>query len=225
MQKQNTVPSYDRKYSAGGWKYDSLKEKKDLQVMLIAAGLKPPASIIEVACGEGFHTNALHEMGYKVVGNDFSQVGIQNAKIAYPHIEFIHGDSSELPEKVGREIFDALLVRGHSHHHYDLPLEEKSQKGIDVVQSTRAMFDMVKPGGAVMMTIKTDFTGTIHQGGILNNTIGAYNELFSLFGDIIWLSDRFGTLIRDDAHAREIGKIKGNRVVVVTRKSSRLSKL
>lgn len=217
---QNTAPSYDRKYSKGGWKYDSENEKKDLKVMLDAAGIEPPASIVEVACGQGFHTNALHEMGYQVVGNDFSQVGIRNAYTMYPHITFIHGDSRELPEKLGREVFDGLIVRGHSHHHYDLPLDGRSQKNVDVVHSTQTMFDLVKPGGIVIMTIKTDFTGSMHPGGIINNEIGAYKALFSLFGDIILLADKYGTPIRDDAHARELGKIRGNRVVIVTRKDS-----
>lgn len=216
--KQNTTPSYDRKYQEGGWNYDSENEKKDLKVMLDAAGVEPPASIIEVACGQGFHVNALSELGYSVVGNDFSQVGVRNAKVMYPHVKFIHGDSQELPKKLGREAFDGLIVRGHSHHHYDLPLDGRSQKNIDVVHSTQAMFDLVKPGGVVMMTIKTDFTGSTHSGGIINNEIGAYEALFNLFGDIILLADKFGVPVRDDAHARELGKTKGNRVVVVIRK-------
>ena len=214
----SAVPSYDKRYSEGGWAYKAPNELKDLQVMVEASGLKPPASIIEVACGMGFHANLLREMGFKITANDYSEIGIANARKTYPEIEFHWGDSRELPARIGRERFDGLMVRGHSHHHYDLPLEGLSRKGVDVVQSTQTMFDLVKPGCVVMMTIRTNFKGDRYADGVHNNTLGAYTDLFAKFGKIVFLSDRHGTPIRDEEHALELGKIPDNRVVVITRK-------
>lgn len=215
----SAVPTYDKKYAEGGWRYQVEPERRELQTMIDGAGLKPPASVIEISCGMGFHANLLHEMGYRVTGNDFSEVGIASARKAYPYIEFHWGDSRELPARIGRERFDALMVRGHSHHHYDLPLTGLSRKGVDVAASTQAMFDLVRPGGVVMMTIRTDFHGGRHPEGVHNNELKAYTDLFSSFGEIIYLADKRGTVIRDDAHARQLGSADpNNRVVVVTRK-------
>lgn len=214
--------SYDIKYSQGGWNYDRDKEVKRLSVLIEGAGLKPPATLIEIACGQGFHTNLLHEMGFKVVGSDLSTVGIENAKKAYPHIEFFQGNSMDMPARLGKEVFDGLVVRGHTHHHYDLPVQGKNQKHVDVVLSTQRMFDLVKPGGHVMMTVRTNFAGGLHNGKVRNNELGAYVKLFMLFGNIVHLSDVFGEVIRNDAHARELGrKHPDTGVVVVTRKPLR----
>lgn len=213
---QGTV--YDRKYSQGGWDYDRATEEARLQRMVDAAGLTPPASIIEIACGQGFHTGLLSEMGFRVVGNDYSEVGISNARKAYPHIEFHWGDSRDLPDKLGRERFDGLLVRGHSHHHYELPLQGLSRKQVDVAQSTQAMFDLVKPGGAVMVFVRTDFSGGTTEAGVINNELAAYLDFFGRFGRIVSVTDRDGTAIEDDRHARQLGKKPNNGIIVVTLK-------
>lgn len=212
------VPTYDAKYAAGGWHYREMIEEKHLKVMLSAADITPPASIVEVACGMGFHTNLLHKMGFDAVGNDYSEIGIQKAKERYPDVEFHWGDSRELANKIGHERFDALITQGHSHHHYDLPVSGKNRKGVDVASSTRTMFDLLKPNGAFIMTIRTNFQGDDYKDGVVNNELGAYLKFFSLFGEIIHCSDINGTIIKDDAHARKLGLIPDNRILLVVRK-------
>jgi len=216
----SAVASYDKKYSGGGWTYREPGERKHLEIMLKAAGLEPPASIIEVACGMGFHTNLLHQMGFRVVGNDYSEIGIHKAQQEYPDIRFVWGDSQKLPETFGRDRFDAVMARGHSHHHYDLPLSGKSRKGVDVVASTKSMFELIKPGGAMMMTIRTSFAGDDYSDGVVNNELAAYASLFSRFGSVETIMDLEGTAIIDDAHARELGKKPNNGIILVARKPS-----
>jgi SAM-dependent methyltransferase len=215
---KSAVPSYDAKYSQGGWTYREPGERKHLELMLSLADLRPPAKIVEVACGMGFHTHLLHEMGFIVTGNDYSEVGIGKARDAYPGIEFVHGDSQKLPSVLGYGSFDAAMARGHSHHHYDLPLSGRSRKNVDVIASTKSMFDLVRSGGVLMMTIRTNFKGDDYKDGVVNNRMSAYRDLFSKFGKIEHITDLNGAALKNDEHAKSLGVGPDTGIIVITRK-------
>jgi len=54
--------------------------KKDLYFLIKSLGLKKNDIILDIACGQGRHANALAEKGYKVDGVDFSRHLINKAK-------------------------------------------------------------------------------------------------------------------------------------------------
>jgi SAM-dependent methyltransferase len=212
--KANPVAFYDQKYADGGWKYNLDKETKDLNRITTAVGLKPGDTMLEVGCGSGFHSMVLHKLGFQVVGSDLSRVGIEFAREHYQGPTYIWEDTAVLMERLPTESFDGILVRGHSWWHYDLT--ECSRKKVNVPMRTRQLFSLLKPGGVFILAIRTDFSGKEYADGVLNNTYQAYLDLFAPLGTIVYVADAAGTLLFDDAAARQ----SGNNIVIATRRKT-----
>lgn len=210
------MPGYEQKYRAGGWDYGEEIETEGLEIIFELASLHPPARIMELACGMGFHTNLMAQMGFDVTGNDLSETAIKSARKKYRDITFHHGFSQDMPDVPGyNEAFDGVITRGPSFYHYDLPLSGKNMKNVDVADATKRAFDLIRPGGVFMMTIRTDFSGTHHVDGVHNNVASAYYNFFDQFGELVALTDLEGEVLESDEQAHEIAKEKARQGVVV----------
>jgi len=70
------------------------------------------ATVLDLACGQGYVTNEINKSGYKVTGIDLSSELISIAKERYKDIDFIIDDASKLTastlDRVGR--FDAITI-------------------------------------------------------------------------------------------------------------------
>lgn len=53
--------------------------------------------IIELGCGVGLLTNALHQKGLDIVGSDISQTAIDYARAKYPGLDFRVFDAEQMP--------------------------------------------------------------------------------------------------------------------------------
>jgi len=81
--------SYLSKYygQAGGYLKDhasflnSASVENDLSFLVKALSLKKTDTILDIACGQGRHTNALSDKGYQVDGIDFSRYLLNRAKM------------------------------------------------------------------------------------------------------------------------------------------------
>ena len=80
IKPKSAVEAYEIRYSTGGWKYDYDYERKRLERITDRLVLKPGDAVLEIGCGEGFHTSILYDMKFRVIGNDLSEVGIQHAQ-------------------------------------------------------------------------------------------------------------------------------------------------
>ena len=65
-------------------------------------------SVLDVACGPGYVSAAVRELGAGPTGIDFSEKMIGIAKTMFPNISFLRGDAQELP--FGDATFDRVLV-------------------------------------------------------------------------------------------------------------------
>ena len=71
---------YNEFYAKGGWKYSLWKEYWWHRRNIVRRfGLRSGMRILEVACGNGFHTNLLRRMGFNATGVDRSPAGIADA--------------------------------------------------------------------------------------------------------------------------------------------------
>jgi hypothetical protein len=127
-------------------------------------------------------------------------------------VRFIQGDTLGFARSEPKESFDAIVARGHSWYHYEL--SGANTKGYDAPELTRALFELLRPGGAFILAIKTDFSGTWHEGGVLNNKLSAYTDLFSPLGTIVYVSDGQGRLLFTERAATS----SRSDIVIVTRK-------
>jgi SAM-dependent methyltransferase len=212
---QKNLSGYEQKYVTGaGWKYDYAAERTDLKRITDALGLKPGDAVLEIGCGEGFHTKILYDLGFRVIGNEQTEAGITSARRQHPLVNYIQGDSLGLLDILPREHFDMILARGHSWWHYQLTAD--NPRGIDVPGNTRKMFELLKPGGFFVLRIRTDFSGTHPKGSVANNTRQAYVDLFSPLGRVVYVTDSLGNLLPDEEAARRSGKS----IVIATRKPS-----
>jgi ubiquinone/menaquinone biosynthesis C-methylase UbiE len=99
-----------------GWervadKYDSVWYPLTRQFtasLLAAAGILRGMSVLDVACGPGYVSEAARQLGAVVTGSDFSGSMIAIARRTFPEIAFVQGDAHDLPFK--NATFDRVLM-------------------------------------------------------------------------------------------------------------------
>jgi len=165
---------YNEFYRTGGWKYSFFKEylwhrRNVVRRFALRRGMR----MLEVACGNGFHTNLFRWMGFDCVGVDRSRAGIEWAQKRFPRCTFHCCDLSDLAFTPAT--FDVLIARGCSHYHYDLMSDL-------ALGTTDTLMRYLRPGGVFVMVIATDLSGRREPGRIWDNVLEDYRRHFSSFG-------------------------------------------
>lgn len=166
---------YNEFYQDGGWKYSYFKEYRWHRRNVVKRfHLKKGSRLLEVGCGNGFHTDLFRRMGFDAIGLDRSETGIAWAKTHHPRSTYHCCDLEDAPVQPGS--FDIALARGLSSYHYNL----MGEKAID---STAGIMRFLKPGGLFVMVIITDLSGSREPNQVWQNRLNEYERHFALFGD------------------------------------------
>ena len=112
----NTLRDDFTRFEHAGWervadKYDSVWSSLTRQFiphLISAAQVSSGMSVLDVACGPGYVSTAVKEVGAVPTGIDFSEKMIAIAKAMFPDISFLQGDAHKLP--FGDASFDRVLV-------------------------------------------------------------------------------------------------------------------
>jgi ubiquinone/menaquinone biosynthesis C-methylase UbiE len=82
--------------------------KQFIESLLNAAHVEKGMKVLDVACGPGYVSQAIHLRNATTIGIDFSSSMIDIAQKLYPHLEFEEGDAQSLnfPDKS----FDAVVM-------------------------------------------------------------------------------------------------------------------
>jgi SAM-dependent methyltransferase len=104
------------RFEHAGWervadKYDSTWSSLTRQFipnLISAAQISSGMSVLDVACGPGYVSNAVKQSGAVPTGIDFSEKMIAIAKAMFPEISFVQGDAQALP--FGDASFDRVLI-------------------------------------------------------------------------------------------------------------------
>jgi ubiquinone/menaquinone biosynthesis C-methylase UbiE len=99
-----------------GWeqvahKYDSVWSsltRQFIPYLLGAAEVKAGISVLDVACGPGYVSDAVRKAGAIPKGIDFSDKMIAIAKTTFPDLSFVQGDAQNLP--IEDASFDRVLI-------------------------------------------------------------------------------------------------------------------
>jgi ubiquinone/menaquinone biosynthesis C-methylase UbiE len=99
-----------------GWervahKYDSvwsLLTRQFIPYLVDAAEVKAGMSVLDVACGPGYVSDAVGKAGAIPKGIDFSEKMIAIAKTTFPDLSFVQGDAQNLPFEDAS--FDRVLI-------------------------------------------------------------------------------------------------------------------
>ncbi len=165
---------YNEFYESGGWHYSLWREfwwhRKQVAKRF---GLRRGCAMLEVACGNGFHTDLFCKMGYRCVGIDRSRSGIEAAKQRFPSRTFHCCDFRDTPYP--QESFDVVIARGFSFYHYDLD-------SVDAHIATCTILRHLKPGGLFVMLILTDRSGRREPGRVWQNYLSDYEQHFASHG-------------------------------------------
>jgi SAM-dependent methyltransferase len=134
--------AYDEKYRQGYlFQYSPALYRRFVKGIIRKAGLQRGAHVLDVGCGQGFFSGLFADLGFQVVGADFSQEGIRTARAEYAtdNVRFEVGNGLCLPYQ-GE--FDAVFVRAWSP--YNVPRLE----GTKVVTNT--LLSYLKPSGVLI---------------------------------------------------------------------------
>lgn len=167
---------YEAFYRDGGWKYSFWREYLWHRRHVVKRfALRKGMHLLEVACGNGFHTDLFRRMGFACAGVDRCAAGIEWARAHYPKSVYHRADiTGELPVEPGS--FDVVLARGCSHYHYDL----RSPQAMD---TTRRILTLLQPGGVFILVIVSDLSGRREPDKVWQNTLDDYERHFSSFGE------------------------------------------
>ena len=89
-------------------------------ILELAAAVPPPASVLDVGCGNGYLVGEFQKRGYRAVGIDLSEQGIAIARQAHPDVRFelLAADENVLTN-LGEPPFDLVLSTEVVEHLYD----------------------------------------------------------------------------------------------------------
>ena len=210
---QHSKYYYDDFYSKGGWRHYKWRQrrflvKRIIKPLKLSNGLK----LLDLGCGMGLYSNLLSKLGFEVVGADKSEVGINYAKKHYSKPKFLNLDAKDLALEFEPESFEIIFARGMSWYHYEL--NGVNILGVDVPSCTRDLFHLLTKGGIFILQIKTDYSGRRPDKEIHHNKLEDYVRLFEPFGEIVFISDWKGSVIKSQSDAE---KSKRN-IIIATRK-------
>lgn len=110
--------------------------------MLEAAEVEPGTRVLDVACGPGDLAAEASERGADVIGVDFAEAMVEQAKQVHPGIEFRLGDAEKLPFEPQR--FDAVTIN-FGMLHFAAPLRAIAEAHRVLVPGGRLVFTAWSP--------------------------------------------------------------------------------
>lgn len=104
----------DALYDRIGLGYDATRRADPTIADLIAGALPKRGKTLDLGCGTGNYTIALHERGFDVCGADVSQAMLQRAKAKLAHLEWVRTAAEAMPFDKGA--FAAVAAINVVHH-------------------------------------------------------------------------------------------------------------
>ena len=146
-------PVYEKAYHGQWhWRFNPIRETWKLKRHVIQrVGLRKGSRVLEIACGQGYHVNALRRMGYHVTGVDISSAGIAFARTRFPNDDYRQIDAAK-PMPFAERSFDLAWSHGAGFFHYCI-----TNAATETI--VREHLRYVKPGGYYLVMISTDLSG------------------------------------------------------------------
>lgn len=104
-------------------------------------GLRPPARILDVPCGNGRHTRELARRGYQMTGVDYAAESIAEARAVEPGLA-IAWEQRDMRDLPWQEAFDVVFSFGNSFGY----LDDAGNRDF-----LRAVRRVLKPGGRLLL--------------------------------------------------------------------------
>lgn len=214
---------YNDFYSQGGWSPSVQRERARVAKVVAATGWQSEDRVLELGCGAGLQAMLLSEHDLRVTAIDQSDEGIRLAKRRAAELARSRGLRGDHGPRFERQDltkwkpmfrnWDGIYCRGLSLYHYELAGENKLGHNID--ELTERFVGWLKPGGAFVLQICTDFSGRRPPDHVHENTLDDYLEHFDRRGmNVDAVTDWDGRRLTSNEQARKVGR---NGVVVIAR--------
>ncbi|MGE3989913.1 class I SAM-dependent methyltransferase [Pseudorhodoplanes sp.] len=129
--------------------------EKEVLTVLRASKLRPPARVLDLACGAGRHSIAFARRGFAVTGLDYSDDFLREARRAAAGeklpVAFVHGDMRDLRAHFETKHFDLVVSLFNSFGYF--------AKRSDDQRVLKEVYRILRPGGAFVIN-------TLHAGGV-----------------------------------------------------------
>ncbi|HUU73545.1 MAG TPA: class I SAM-dependent methyltransferase [Burkholderiales bacterium] len=123
------------------WRYEAPKKV----AQMLRAELSAESLILDAGCGTGLVGRALHEAGFEAInGIDVSSRSLQTAEGSGAYRELHEIDMQKLPLPISDDIYDGLVCVGVLTYL------------TDSIGTVREFSRVVKPGGVVVLTQRSD---------------------------------------------------------------------
>ena len=122
------------------------RSDQETEEVIALLGLPPGAAILDLCCGQGRHSVRLAQRGYRVLGLDYSETLLAEARRMASEteveLELVRGDMREIP---WRDQFDAVINLFTAFGYF--AEESENQRVLDGV------YRALKPGGKFLIDI------------------------------------------------------------------------
>lgn len=159
-------------------------------------------SVLDIGCGTGLHTKALHDLGYSITGLDLNPSITNYARKKYPDLNFILGDMQKLPQ-LKLPQYDAIICLcttfsyNTSHSQVNKVLQDFNKLlkpgGLIIIEvfnpisflekfQFKGSFFMENPDDFAKMGLRIEVLHKLNEGKQL---ITEYKKFYSLHGDLL----------------------------------------
>jgi SAM-dependent methyltransferase len=169
---------YEEKYLVTDYKRLLPIDRAFIKALVTKYNL-PRGFLLDLGCGTGWYSNLFAELGFRVVGIDYSKAGVFRAKKTYgDKIYWVVGDALNIPFH-SKQKFDVIFC-------CDFPPYNLIDSPEEAIEITKNFFEMLNKNGIFIFIWSSRLTGKrIKDSVIIEYNTGQVKKIFSNVGEII----------------------------------------
>ncbi len=170
---------YDKKYFASGYKHSLYIDRAFIKGIVEKYNIPPNTFLLDLGCGTGWYSNLFAELGFQVVGIDYSKTGVIKARNLYgDKIYWVVGDAFNMPFST-KKPFNIIFC-------CDFPPYNLIDTPEQAIEITKNFFEYLIKDGIFIFIWSSKLTGKrVGDSVIIEYTTNQVKEIFSSFGKII----------------------------------------
>ncbi len=170
---------YDKKYLVTDYKRSLVLDRKFLRILVEKYNIARKGLLLDLGCGTGWYSNLFGELGFNVVGIDYSKTGIIKAKKLYgDKINWVVGDAIYMPFTTQQK-FDVIFC-------CDFPLYNLIDTPQQAIEITKKFFEHLNTNGLFIFIWSSKLSGKRNGDSvIIEYTANQLKEIFSNLGQIV----------------------------------------
>ncbi|MEO0165182.1 MAG: methyltransferase domain-containing protein [candidate division WOR-3 bacterium] len=170
---------YDKKYSTTDYQRFRHVDRAFIKGIIERYKIPKGKLLLDLGCGTGSYSNIFAEMGFNVVGLDYSKTGVMKAQKLYGcSVSWIVGDAFNMPFRPEKK-FDVIFC-------CDFPPYNLIDTIPEAIEITKKIFDYLDPEGTFIFVWSSRLTGKrVGESVIIEYTSAQVKELFSKCGTIV----------------------------------------